>query len=188
MTLTTMSKDLDSCYQALAELETQRIETLAELGGWSPNCLSFRPAPTAWTAIEVLDHIVRAETGTLGDLQEGLRNPHPLGTEERPRVADLDRALRSDRSFQVPAGAEEIRPDPQTTWAQVTDAWALTRKELGQLVQSLGPGDTRCGLFCHPFAGWMTFEEVLQHFSAHLYHHRFQLARIRASFGDLQTR
>lgn len=180
-----MSKDLDTCYRAFAKLETQRAETLASLDEWGSNRVSFRPEPGSWSAIEVLDHIVRAETGTIADVRNGFQNPHPLGAEERPGIAALDRALRSDQRFQVPRVAGTIYPDAQTTLPDVSQRWKHARVELERLLAELTPHVACCGVFCHPFAGWMTFADVLDHFSAHLYHHGFQLARLRVSSADL---
>jgi hypothetical protein len=52
------------------------------------------------------------------------------------------------------------------------------------MLESMGPEEVQLGLFEHPYAGWMTVEEVLKHFSDHLYHHQFQLERLRASWAD----
>jgi uncharacterized damage-inducible protein DinB len=177
--------ELAHCSRIFRELEAQRAELLEEFATWSTTRLDFRPAPGAWSVVEVLDHIVRAETGTIADLRTGLQHPHPLGEEERPRIAELDRALRSDQSFKVPATAAAIHPDAQTTLADVADRWQQARLDLGSLLETLPPGIDRCGVFRHPFAGWMTVADVLEHFSAHLYHHGFQLARLRASSASV---
>jgi DinB superfamily len=179
--------ELAECSHAFRELESQRTELLAELATWSPSLLSFRPEPGAWSAVEVLDHIVRAETGTIANVRVGLRTPHILGGEDRPGIAALDRALRSDQSFQVPPGALAIYPDTQTTLPEVLGRWEQARAELRSLVEALAPADAHCGVFCHPFAGWMTVADVLDHFSAHLYHHGFQLARLKATSAGLQS-
>ena len=118
-------------------------------------------------------------------VRNGLHNPHPLGTEDRPGIAALDRALRSDQSFLVPPGAEEIRPDRHITLRRVAQRWEQTRDGMGRLVKELAPDQAGYGVFRHPFAGWMTFPEVLNHFSAHFYHHGFQLARLRVSSAYL---
>lgn len=180
-----MSRELDTCYRVFAQLESQRTEMLADLNQWPLQRVSFRPASGAWCAIEVLDHIVRVEAGTIDKIQIGLRNPHILGAEDRPGIATLDRALRSEQYFQVPPGAEGIYPDPQTTLPQVAERWEQAREELGQLLKGFAPHDACCGVFHHPSAGWMTFAEVLDHFSAHLCHHGFQLARLRVSSAHL---
>jgi hypothetical protein len=182
-----MSGELDTCFRIFALLEAQRTETLAELSDWSPDRVSFRPAPGSWSAVEVLDHIVRAETGTIADVRIGLRNPHLLRAEDRPGIAALDRALRSEQTFVVPPGAKAIYPDTQTTLSQVAGRWEQTRGDLERLLHELEPSNARCGVFRHPFAGWMTLAEVLDHFSAHLYHHGFQLARLRVSSAPSES-
>jgi DinB superfamily len=188
---TILSKDLAVelavCSRIFRELETQRTHLLAELAGWGNSRLSFRPAPSAWSAVEVLDHIVRAETGTIANVRTGLQNPHALGSEERPGIAALDHALRSDQYFKVPATAGGIHPDAQTTLSNVESRWEQARAELKSLLEAFAPSDVRCGVFCHPFAGWMTFAEVLDHFSAHFYHHGFQLARLREGSAGLPS-
>jgi hypothetical protein len=177
-----MSPELATCHDAFAALENQRRETLARLAGWPPQMAGFRPSPDTWCAIEVLDHIVRAESGTITDVKDGLRHPHPLGSEERPGIALLDRALRSDKKYRVPAGAGTIFPDPQTTMPEVLMRWQQARTELQNMLAELKPDDAHSGVFQHPFAGWMTFAEVLDHFHAHLYHHIFQLVRLEDCF------
>ena len=177
-----MTGQLSGCFEAFRPIEAERNLVLTQLEGWSAERLRFRPTPKAWSAIEVLDHVVRAETGTIADVQAGLQNPRILGSELRPRVEELDRALRSEQFFLVPAGAEAIHPDAQTTWPQVVLRWQHARTEARSLLEGLTPAHACCGVFCHPFAGWMTVHEVLEHFSAHLCHHRFQLRRIRAAW------
>jgi DinB superfamily len=173
-----MSPELEICQKAFAALESQRSEILARLAEWPTQKLTFRPSPDAWCAVEVLDHIVRAESGTITDIKNGLKQPHPLGGGERPGVALLDRALRSDKRFRVPAGADSIFPDAQATFPDVLSRWERSRQELRHLVEELTPEGARSAVFQHPFAGWMNLAEVLDHFHAHLYHHTLQLARI----------
>jgi hypothetical protein len=178
-----MSPELEACHEAFAALERQRSETLARLAEWAPDRVTFRPSPDNWSAIEVLDHIVRAESGTITDVKNGLRHPHVLGPEERPGIALLDRALRSNKKFRIPAGAGTVFPDPQTTLPEVLGRWENARQALGCILEELTPEGARTGVFNHPFAGWMTFAEVLDHFDAHLYHHIYQLARLEECFA-----
>ena len=182
-----MPEEVSACYQAFQQLQVQRGETLAPLSQWSPQRLSFRLCPGSWCAIEVLDHIVRAETGTMADVQNGLKNPHLLGSEVRPGIAALQQALLSNGSFRVPPEANAIYPDPHATLPDVLARWDRSRRKLGQLVSEVGPAISGHGVFHHPFAGWMTFVEVLDHFAAHLHHHRFQLARLESASQELAS-
>jgi hypothetical protein len=178
-----MNIKVAECSRAFKELETRRKELLAELTGWSSSCLGFRPTPSAWSAVEVLDHIVRCEAGTIADIQVGLHNPHTFGIEDEDRsnIAALDRALRSNRILQVPPEEETIYPDAQATLPDVALRWENARADLRSLLESLAPADLSSGVFHHPFAGWMMVSDVLEHFSAHLHHHSFQLARLQTA-------
>ena len=178
-----MPSEFAKCSELFEELETQRIELLAELQQWPVEGLRFRPQAGAWSAVEVLDHVVRAEAGIIANLLGGLEQLHVLGDEERPRIAELERALRSDQRFQVPPGAAAIHPDAQATLPEVAARWEQARAELRSILGTLAPEHASCGVFCHPFAGWMTVADVLRHFSAHLYHHGYQLERLRAGFA-----
>jgi hypothetical protein len=181
------SEELADCFRAFEGLEAERARVLAQLADWPSAFVSFRPSPSSWSAAEVLDHIVRSESGAIADVRTGLQSPHILGSEDRPRIAALDSALRSRESFQVPAGAAAIHPDPQTTLPEVASRWELARTDLRLLLEGLTPACACSGVFCHPFAGWMTFREVLDYFSAHLYHHGFQLERLRTSWTEMRT-
>jgi hypothetical protein len=78
----------------------------------------------------------------------------------------------------VPAGAG-IEPDAEVSFAEVVERWDAARGVLRVMVSGMSEEQARCGVFDHPFAGWMTMGEVLGHMRDHLYHHQFQLARLR---------
>jgi uncharacterized damage-inducible protein DinB len=182
-----MTSEPDRSTCDFRQLESERIRLLTELSQWPPNEINVRPSPGAWSALEVLDHIVRVECETMVEVREGLRNPCALETEERLGIAALQRALRSDRRLQLPPGSDSIYPDQQTTLADAASRWVRSRSELGTLLNTIDPRIRGCGVFCHPSAGWMTIHDVLDYLSAHLHHHRFQLARLlgnRTSSND----
>ncbi len=47
-----MSVELAECSRIFRELETQRIDLLAELAEWPVSHLSFRPATGKWPAVD----------------------------------------------------------------------------------------------------------------------------------------
>jgi hypothetical protein len=179
-----MSDVLDRWNRLFEDLEKQRVGVLAKLEAWEPERVYFRPQPGAWCAVEVLDHIVRAETETLADVRVGLADARKLSPEHRPGIATLGRALRSEASFRIPAGASSICPDACATLEEVCWRWEVTRRDLGRMLAELDPGMEGCGVFCHPFAGWMTVDDLISHFSDHLFHHEFQIARLRAASDE----
>jgi hypothetical protein len=165
-------------------LETQRAALLTDVAGWPAAVLAYRPAPGAWSAPEVLHHLVRVERGILAEAERGLGAPHPRGLRDRLGCALLDRVCRSKRRVRMPASvAARVAPAPAAHLVVVRAEWDATRRDLARFldrVPALRPDQQRGGVFRHPVAGWMGVPEVLRFFWAHAYHHAFQLARLRA--------
>lgn len=170
-----------------AVLEAQRAALLADLDGWPTAALAHRPAPDAWTAPEVLDHLVRSERGILAEVRRNLAAPHPRGLRDRLGCAFIDRVFRTDRRVRAPAAvAARVAPAAGADLAAVRAEWDAARAELGGFlagVPDLRPAQQRDGVFRHPVAGWMGVPDVLRFFRVHVHHHAFQLARLRAGAG-----
>ncbi len=163
-------------------LERQRAALLADVGGWPAAAVAYRPAPGAWTAAEVLDHLVRTERGILAEARRGLAAPHRRGLRDRLGCAFLDRVFRSDRRVRVPASvAARVAPAAGADLAAVRADWDAARADLAAFLGALGPGQGCGGVFRHPVAGWMGVPEVLRFFWVHAHHHTFQLARLRVA-------
>ena len=164
-----------------ATLEQQKVETLARVEGWSASRLAYRPATGAWSATEVLDHLVRVERGILTAAQHGLRTPHPLGPRDRLGFWFVDRLFRSDRRVRVPASASAVLPDASADVDEVRHRWDATRQDLDRFLAPLSCADLTGGVFRHPVSGWMSVPQILRFFSVHLGHHGVQLARLGAA-------
>ena len=81
-------------------LRRQKHAFLSELQGWIPAQTSFRCAPGSWCALEVLDHVVKAERGILADIQWNLLEPKdvPAVSPDSERPLDLVHAHTAARS------------------------------------------------------------------------------------------
>jgi hypothetical protein len=75
---------------ALSTLEQQKAEILASLAAWPASQLTYRPTPTAWSAVEVLDHVVRVEREILAAALRGVVAPRRLGVRDRVGFVLLD--------------------------------------------------------------------------------------------------
>jgi hypothetical protein len=166
-------------------LEQQRADLLARVDAWPAAAVAFRPDPDAWSAAEVLDHLVRSERGILTVAERGLAAPHRRGVRDRVGVWFLDRVFRSDRRVRVPASAAAVvRPDRGADLAAVRREWDAARRDLARFLAPLVPGQLTVGVFRHPVAGWMRVPDVLRFFWVHAHHHGVQLARLRAAGDD----
>ena len=163
------------------ELEQQKVEILALIASWPPSLLDFRPAENEWSAIEVLDHIVRAEAGIIALAQRGLSKPHAIGIRDRLGYAFLGKVFQTDRKVGVPRSAKMILPDRQATLPDVCARWDESRVQLAALLSDAAPEHDRMGIFRHPVSGWMTMPQLVHFFWLHVHHHRFQFERLKAA-------
>ncbi len=162
----------------LRTLEQQKAETLDLLRSWPAARLDYRPAPDAWSAAEVVDHIAKVESGIIGAARRGLEKPHRLGVRDRLGFIMIERVFKTPRRVKVPATAPQVLPEPDVSLLTAQARWDATRQELAQLVAEITPGQLRGGVFLHPVSGWMSVPQILRFFSVHVEHHRFQLTRL----------
>ncbi len=162
----------------LSELEKQKAETLDLLQGWAPARLKYRPMAGAWTAAEVIDHIAKVERGIIGAAQQGLLKPHGVGVRDRLGFLFLERVFRTPRRVKVPESAPQVLPEPDVSLSTAGPRWDESRQELAKLLAQTTQKQMRDGVFQHPVSGWMSVPQILRFFSAHVEHHRFQLARL----------
>ena len=64
-------------------LEDQTRAFFRELDGWSQARLSYRPSASGWSALQVLEHLVKTEEEILVLAREGARTPHRIGVRYR---------------------------------------------------------------------------------------------------------
>jgi len=169
----------------LIMIERQKAETLALIESWPPARLAYRPDAGAWSANEVLDHLVKVEGEILAAAREGLQNPHRLGVRDRLGFLFIDRVFRSPRRVKVPASASQVLPDPNATLVDIRERWDNTREDLTVFLSQLTPAQLQGGVFRHPVSGWMSVPQILRFFSAHIQHHGFQLTRLRTGSEGL---
>ena len=165
----------------LAQLERQKAELLSTIEGWSEARLAYRPEPGGWSTAEMLDHIVKVESGILTAARSGLQKPHRIGIRDRLGFLFVERVFKSDRRVKVPASAAQVLPNKEPDLPGLLDRWRRTREELTLFVEQLSSNERKAGIFRHPVCGWMDIQRILDFFSVHILHHGFQLARLSAA-------
>ena len=161
-----------------ASLEAQKAGMLAEVQEWPTAMRSMRPRDGGWNALEVLDHLVRTETGICGVVAETMHEPRRIGVRDRLRFVLVERVFLSQRRVKVPESVTKfIWPGEGLELAEITARWDAGRVRLAEVACEASA--CRGGVFRHPVSGWMSFEQVLRFFSAHMVHHQYQLERIR---------
>ncbi len=165
----------------MKRLEEGKAAMMTSLAKWPEELLEVRPKEDSWCALEVLDHVVRVESGITGAVAKGMTEPHPIGVRDRLGFLMVERIFLSRYRVKVPNAVEVVRPGPSLEMDEIVARWELARGSLAQVAEEAARVGVRGGVFRHPVSGWMSFDQVLRFFSVHMVHHEYQLERIRES-------
>jgi uncharacterized damage-inducible protein DinB len=165
----------------LARIESHRREIIAEADRLTAEQLTFRPAPSAWSALDVLEHLVKVEEA----IAERARPRDPRGPLETVRVKaalGLMRVLFVVRGrIRVPV--QGVLPLGGVTLSDLAGRWDAAQAALRERLESFGPGDWSRPMMRHPLIGRLTPAESLGFIHWHMGHHQRQIARIRRAQG-----
>lgn len=162
----------------LRRLDRQQQRMVADLGSRSPKQLTHRPSPNAWSALDVLSHLVKVEQGMLHDMRAQLREPPAhVGPITRLRGAAVTLLMWTPARVPIPsAQAARILPETGPDLATLCAQWTITRAGFHDL--DYVPVHRRARVFFHAIGGWYTVAGTLSLLLAHTHHHRYQLRRL----------
>ncbi len=172
---------------ALRLLSDERGAFAAHLDGASREALDWRPSPRAWSLVLVLEHLVRAEEGTLSILDKQAAKGDSFRDFGAPDGAALARVLgrlHSDRRWQIPEPVvPALTPTGDVPLAGLRQTWGGFDGRWQALDEALSGPQRTGGIFRHVHAGPITAEGAARFTAAHVAHHRMQAERIRAADG-----
>ncbi len=160
-------------------LERSKTEMLQTLASWTPEQLAFRPAPDAWSATEIVDHIARTESGIYQAVSGNMASPQPLGKKDRLTSFVVRCIMRSPLKAKIPSEMTTILPNAAITPDQAILAWDKARTLWCKLVSTATPRQIEGGVFSPPRGGWMSLEDTLLFLRLHHEHHLAQLGRLQ---------
>ena len=143
--------------------------------------LTFRPGPDAWSALDVLEHLVKVEEG----IASRIRPREPRGVVETVRVkAALGAmcALFAVRS-RIKVPVQGVLPLGGVTLSDLVSRWEAAQAALRERLEEFRPQDWSRPMMRHPLIGRLTPAEGLTFIHWHMAHHRRQIARIRRTRG-----
>jgi hypothetical protein len=165
----------------LESLISNRKAMLAELATWSEEALMFKPE-NAWNALQVVDHIINSEKGTLGYMMKKTKAPASElpSLEEASTVAaeKLNDALKSDSRWKAPA----ILPDPsdERSLSEHAAYWGGLQQKIQQFSEALDVSYKGKLIFKHPYAGRIDLGQTVAFLANHIEHHMHQIYRIKS--------
>ena len=171
---------------ALAQLDRDRADFLAAYDALTPAQRSFRPADGGWTADEIVQHVVKSETGTVAIVaKQAAAGPgrRDIGEPVESRLAVVEAFMRSDGRTAMPAAvAPHVAPTspPDAGWRERLGAFGSDWTAIAEALPDTAAG---VALMAHPAAGPLTAAGAARFSASHLDHHRRQLERLAASDG-----
>lgn len=170
--------------QCFARMETETTAILNKLAGWREPQLHFRIKAESWSALMVIDHLVRVESCSIGEMQKNLRHGRQVPMLNRPRCAFLITFMQTRLRVKVPRGIPEgVLPQREKELDVLIAEWREARAALRGFVETLTPDELARGIFRHPVSGILDARRALKFIAAHIRHHGFQIDRIKAHRG-----
>ncbi len=176
-----MHKSLESTFRII---ESDLESLIAELSVYPEELLSKKPSPNAWSVLEVLQHLMIAEKGSMAYVKKKTSYPDSLknaGLADHYRKLRLHLFLHLPIKVKAPAVVGENQFDPNATFAGVVADWRAVRFEMKQFLDSVPDDWAQKLTYRHAFAGRMTFSGMLMFFNGHFHRHYKQIRRTIAA-------
>ncbi len=166
-----------------APLERQQTGALARLNGWGPEQVRFRPTPTCWSALEVLDHIIKVERASREAAEGNLATGGATAAQDPVRRTAVMMVMRAPTMIKVPDAAQFVLPEVRESLPEMATLWSEERARLRATLESFQAGQERLLVFNHPVGGWMHVGHMLLFLTCHLQHHGYQWRRIAREYS-----
>jgi hypothetical protein len=163
----------------LKELETLRREIVSRYDAYTTDQLTFKPEPTHWNLLQVLDHIVTSEKMSAIYIKRqltGKKYPPPPGFKSTYRYALLKLALKLPFRYKAPSIVDATGKSPDLHNLQ--ESWKTIRQEFRTIIENTDEELLDLGVYKHPRAGLLNMEQALEFMIIHIRHHQKQIERI----------
>ncbi|MDZ7880272.1 MAG: DinB family protein [Saprospiraceae bacterium] len=172
-----MTPKIEKLWQTL---EQQRINLFKELETIDSALLNREPAPYAWTALQNLEHLIKAETASLAYLKKKLSH----GSEGIAKAGfkSWGRRFLLRLAFALPTlkfkAPKYLGDLPETSdFQDVKLRFAAHRVTLKSFLDTMPNDLLESEVWKHPSAGKMSIAQMLDFFEDHFNRHEKQLKR-----------
>ena len=138
-----------------------------------------------WSANQVLDHLLIAESGTLGYMKKkssgGWDSLEDTTEEIRAISKVFNERLGSDERWKAP----DILPQPSNDidFETLRNRWDGLRAEMLTFFTQIQPEHFEKLVFRQPYAGMLNSLQALEFMTLHIRHHKMQIERIKNEQG-----
>jgi hypothetical protein len=139
-----------------------------------------QPEEGSWSAIQVTEHLLASERGTLGYMMKkssgGWESLERTGEEQLTNSTKLNERLNSSERYAAPS----ILPQPENKMSaeEAEQHWTEIRSKLKAFAESVDPAHYDKLVFRQPAAGMLNILQTLEFLTLHMRHHIPQIERI----------
>jgi len=142
--------------------------------------LNYKSSEDSWSLLQVLEHLVLVETGSINYINKKILDVLNLETESfdsKFRFFVLNKSLLSPIKFKNKS--DYVEPTNNPDYKDLKLKWDIARQGLVQFYDTYHTNiKSNILIYKHPFAGRFTFPQMCGFFDAHLKHHLKQIRRI----------
>jgi len=158
--------------------EAVRLQLLTRLDTLPEDVLTRKPSPDAWSVVEVIAHLIKAENGTLSYLRKKLQ----LGGHSKAspmaalRKSFLNFMIGLPIKFKAPR-IVQLEKGTDMSYAEARAQWDEVRAALRKEYETIDPALIDHDLFKHPFAGKLNLLQSMSFMHHHMTRHIGQIDR-----------
>jgi uncharacterized damage-inducible protein DinB len=165
-----------SLHKQIKALQDAKNTLLNELAGLRPEQLLNKPAPDAWSPLQVVAHLVIVEQRSCDYMEKkikGLSELKPIGFKEKFNLMLLRTSLALPLKFKAPAPVRDVPDVPQLSI--IAEQWEEVRGRLNRVLDAIPEQDLHKPIFKHPYSGPMDAAGLLLFIESHFNHHLPQI-------------
>jgi len=164
----------------LKSLDQKLISLLKDLQHYSDAKLNEQPKEGAWSVLQIMQHLMKAEEGGILYIKKKLSFKPELekaGVMSNMRSIALNISMSAPIKIKAPEGVSGEQLLTNLTFWDVAKQWKQQRKEMERYLESLPVELYDLDVYKHPLTGKMTLSSMLSFFNKHVDRHTSQIRR-----------
>ncbi len=173
-----MNSELQKAFDAT---ERQRAELKVAVSSLSEAQLNWRPDNSAWSILQIVDHLVRSSRSVQKAFETGAQEPELLIPRLLPQ--SLRRALilgALNRDLTLPVPSIELEPGSNASLPELYSNWEIVSNDIRNFIEPLNGDEKK---YTHPAMGPITILQTFELGRVHTAYHTRQIERLRNRSG-----
>jgi len=161
-------------------IEGLKNDLLKDFNSLTINQQNFKPNANKWNMLQVIEHLMLAETASLNYVSKKILNPNTLLDKN---FASKFKFWLLKMTFKLPIKISRrpkmVTPTDLPDYKNVLLRWDIARKALHKFFDEQSDEILEKLIYKHPVAGRLTGLQMLLFFEYHIKHHTKQINRIK---------